>query len=68
MPLSHFDPEAWNRLAPAERIAQCRRMAEQLQALSKETFGDEQLVYRELARAWNKLARQLERSHYAQLS
>jgi hypothetical protein len=67
MPLSDFDHEAWSQLAPPERVAQCHRMADELFALSKETSSDAKVIYIELARTWERLAHELERSYYAKL-
>jgi hypothetical protein len=68
MSLSRFDASAWSLLAPTERVVQAHRMAEQFRTLSKNASGDLQRVYKELARAWDHLARQLERTYYVRLS
>ena len=60
--MSEFNAEDWLRLTPAQRVAQCRRMAEEARGLSKESSGDLAQAYTELARNWDNLAEEIERT------
>ena len=62
MPLSGFSAAEWVKLSPAERVKQCRRMADETRQLSKGASGELRRSYFELSVNWDHLADEIERT------
>ena len=56
MPLSEFHAADWVKLSSAERVRQCRLMAEEERELSKGVSGEMRRAYLELSLNWDHLA------------
>jgi len=66
MPLSHFNVADWNRLAPSQRVSQCRRMAKEARTLAAQGNGPAITnAYLEIARSWENLADEIEQQSSA---
>jgi hypothetical protein len=55
MPLSEFHAAHWVKLSSAERVRQCRLMAEEARDLSEGASGEIRRGYMELSLSWDQL-------------
>ena len=67
MPLSHFSAADWQTLTHAQRVEQCRRMAEEVKGLSKAASGEVKRSYTEMSGNRERLAHAMERASYTEL-
>ena len=56
MPLSEFHAADWAKLSSAERVRQCRLMAEEVRDWSEGASGQIRRGYMELSLSWDHLA------------
>ena len=60
--MTHYDPEKWPTMSPAERASSCRKWAaEARQFALKEGPGKTRDLFLSVATSWEKLAQEIER-------